>query len=134
MPNAAFQPVSAPIPPTPAKLSDHAHPRETILYLRSELGLTQREISQALGADERTVRRWTSDPGAHPQQRYAQRIDDMRDLAMLLSDTLPGEQTARWLRARSRLLNGERPIEILATGDYRLVRSVAERYVDGDPI
>ena len=53
------------------------------------------------------------------------------DIVMML---LPDEQIARWLRARNRLLGGERPLEVLAQRGYSRVRDAAETFVDGDPI
>lgn len=104
------------------------------MFLRDQVELSQREIAELLGADERTVRRLFADPGIRPQHRHARRLDDIRDLVSLLQDSLPGEQTGRWLRARNRMLRGERPLELIAADDYRRVREAAEAFLDGDPM
>jgi hypothetical protein len=109
-------------------------PQELVRYFRQGLGLTEAELSRALGADVRSVRRWGSDAKAEPQPRHAHRIDDLRDLVMLLGETLEDEHIARWLRVRNRVLKGERPLELLAAGGYDHVREAAEAFVDGDPV
>jgi hypothetical protein len=135
MPTTPFHPVTAAASRKPARLNELSPPADTIRFLREKVRLTQKEIGRMLASDERTVRRWTADPdGAAPQARFAQRIDDLRDLVELLYDTLPGEQTGRWLRARNRLLHGARPIDLLAEGNYLPVREAARAYVDGDPL
>jgi hypothetical protein len=110
-------------------------PQDIVRYFRQGLGLTEAELSAALRADERSIRRWTHAPrAAAPQSRHAQRIDDLRHLAELLGETLEDEHIARWLRARNRLLKGARPLEVLADGEYDRVHDAAEAFVDGDPI
>jgi transcriptional regulator with XRE-family HTH domain len=130
---ASYTSVTAPLDGTPAALSEISAPHEIVRHLRDELGFTLREIARALGSDERTVRRWAADPGSRPQVRHARRLDDLRHLVVLLQDTLPGEQAARWLRARNRRLAGERPLDLLAADQYDRVLAAAEAYVDGDP-
>lgn len=116
----------------PNALSD---PQDIVRYFRNALGLTEDELAQALGADQRSIRRWSSDTkAAAPQRRHAQRIDDLRDLSELLGETLPDPHIARWLRVRNRLLKGARPLDLLADGDYERVRDAAEAFVDGDPL
>jgi hypothetical protein len=134
-PTTEFTPVTTTSPPAAAALNEVSDPKATLDYLRTHVGLSVRELAQVLGADERTVRRWTmpSEQSAL-QQRFAERIDDLRDLVRLLGSTLPGEQTGRWLRARNHVLKGGRPLELLADGQYERVRDAAEAFVDGDPL
>lgn len=129
-----YTPVTAHLAGGRARLNEVSNAHEIVAFLIEELGLTQREIAEMLGADERTVRRLLADPGIRPQQRHARRLDDVRHLVSLLEDSLPGEQTARWLRARNRMLRGERPIELIADDHYDRVRDAAEAFVDGDPM
>lgn len=120
------------LPTRPTALSD---PKVIVRYFRQHLGLTEAELSKVLGADARSVRRWASGTqDATPRTAHGERIDDLRDLVELLGETLPDKQIARWLRARNRLLGGERPLELLAQRGYSRVRDAAETFVDGDPI
>lgn len=134
MTTPTYTPVTARLAHRRARLNEISSAHEIVAFLLAEVRLTQREIAELLGADERTVRRLLADPGIRPQQRHARRLDDVRDLVSLLEDSLPGEQTGRWLRARNRMLGGERPIELIAADDYARVRDAAEAFVDGDPM
>lgn len=103
-----------------------------VRYLLDEHKLTQREIARMAGAGERSVRRWLASPDSiNIQRRYTRVIDDLRDLLVVLEPTLPGEQFARWLRARNRYLRGLRPIDVIAEGHYEQVREAGEAYADG---
>lgn len=125
---AARPPKSA----TKAGLSEVAPAVTIVRYLLDENKLTQREIARMTGADERSVRRWlASRDSVNIQQRYTRTIDDLRDLLGILGPTLPGEQFARWLRARNRYLRGARPLDIIAEGRYEQVREAGEAYADG---
>jgi transcriptional regulator with XRE-family HTH domain len=115
-----------------AGLSEVAPAVTIVRYLLDENKLTQREIARMTGADERSVRRWlASRDSINIQQRYTRTIDDLRDLLAILGPTLPGEQFARWLRARNRYLRGARPLDIIAEGHYEQVREASEAYADG---
>ena len=127
--------------PVDPQLAD-AHPMPTSVsgadevlgYLRDALGLSEAEVARALGgADSRSVRRWLT--GGTVQARFLTRIDDLRDLVDILSDGLAPLQIGRWLRARNRDLERERPLDVLAeAGGYIRVRSAAEAYLQGDPV
>jgi transcriptional regulator with XRE-family HTH domain len=119
-------------PTTKAGLSEVTPAVTIVRYLLNEHTLTQREIARMTGADERSVRRWlASRDSINIQQRYTRVIDDLRDLMGILGSTLPGEQFARWLRARNRYLRGARPLDTIAEGRYERVREAAEAYADG---
>jgi predicted transcriptional regulator len=134
MTTQSYTPVTVDVSEPHARLDEVSSAHDTIVFLREQLGFAQREIAELLGADERTVRRLLTDAAIKPQHRHARRLDDIRDLISLLQDSLPGEQTGRWLRARNRMLKGERPIELVAADDYPRVRAAAEAFIDGDPM
>jgi transcriptional regulator with XRE-family HTH domain len=115
-----------------AGLSEVAPAVAIVRYLLDEHKLTQREIARMTGADERSVRRWlASHDSIKIQRRYTSTVDDLRDLLGILGSTLPGEQFARWLRARNRYLRGARPLDVIAEGHYEQVREAGEAYADG---
>lgn len=128
-----FTPVRAPPGTRSPVLPETSSPHQIVRYLRDEAKLTNREIGTAVGTTEHTVMRWARDPDVQPQARQLERLDDLRDIVTILTDTLPGEHTGRWLRARNRLLNRQRPLELIAT-DYPRVRRAAEIFVIGDPL
>ena len=62
--------------------------------------------------------------------RAAERLHDLRDVVLMLAETLTPRGVGQWLRARNRLLKG-RPIDLLAEGRFEKVRQAAAAYVDG---
>lgn len=77
---------------------------------------------------DRTVRGWAHST-ARPE-RY-DRLAELRDLVVLLSESLSERGVGQWLRARNRLLDGVRPIDGLAQGRSEQVREAAQAFVDG---
>ena len=55
------------------------------------------------------------------------RLAELRDLVRILSDSLSAHGVSQWLRARNRLLDRERPIDLLAAGEFDRVRQAATR-------
>ncbi|MBL7659369.1 DUF2384 domain-containing protein, partial [Escherichia coli] len=48
-----------------------------------------------------------------------------------LSDSLTPRGVGQWLHAKNRLLDGQRPVDLLAKDRYEDVRSAAESFIDG---
>lgn len=59
------------------------------------------------------------------------RLAQLRDLTLLLSDSLTPRGVGQWLHARNRLLEGERPIDLLAADRFDEVRGDAKSFIDG---
>ena len=68
-------------------------------------GLTQQEIGAIAGVSDRAVRQW-SQAGIKPA-RY-DRLIEVREIALLLSDSLSPRGVGQWLHAKNRLLHSER--------------------------
>jgi hypothetical protein len=100
---------------------------EIVRALRS-YGVTQVDVGSVTGVSDRAVRAWATST-VRPE-RY-DRLAELRDLVMLLSDSLSGRGVGQWLHARNRLLNGERPIEVVAAGRFDDARRAAQAFVDG---
>lgn len=91
-------------------------------------GVTQADIADATGVTDRAVRGWRS--SAIRPERY-DRLAELRDIVLLLSESLAPRGVGQWLHARSRLLDGERPVELLKLGKVEEVRRAAAAFVDG---
>jgi hypothetical protein len=94
-----------------------------------EHGLTQQTIAAATGASERSVRNWlkhTSIGGTHED-----RLGDLREIVLALTDVLTPKGIDQWLRAKHRLLDGERATDALATGNAAAVIDAARAYAEG---
>lgn len=92
-------------------------------------GLTQPEIGMAAGASERSVRNWMRSSAIRPSSE--ERLRELRDIVILLRETLTPRGVGQWLRARNRMLQGRRPLDLLVEGNAQAVRGAAESYVEG---
>jgi len=100
---------------------------EIVQALRT-YGVTQSDVGSVAGVSDRAVRGWGQ--SAIRPERY-DKLAELRDLVILLSDSLTARGVGQWLHARNRLLGGERPIEALAEGRSQDVRLAAQAFVDG---
>jgi len=91
--------------------------------------LTQADLAQATGASERSVRNWKKTSAIRPE--YEERLGDVRDIALILQDSLTPRGVGQWLRARNRMLDGRRPLELIHEGDLAMVKEAAQAFVDG---
>lgn len=92
-------------------------------------GLTQPEIGMATGASERSVRNWKRSSAIRPASE--ERLRELRDIVILLRETLTPRGVGQWLRARNRMLQGRRPLDLLVERNAQAVRAAAEAYVEG---
>ncbi|HVX21412.1 MAG TPA: hypothetical protein VHB02_08690 [Acidimicrobiales bacterium] len=100
---------------------------EIVRALRS-YGVTQGDVASVAGVTDRAVRGWATSE-IRPQ-RY-DRLAELRDLVILLSDSLTPRGVGQWLHARNRLLDGKRPLEVLHEGRFEDVRRAAQAFIDG---
>ena len=107
---------------------DRAVEASEIVDALKPFGVTQRDVAAVTHVSDRAVRGWrTSDIRSDRYDRLAQ----LRDLAILLSDSLTPRGVGQWLHARNRRLEGRRPVDLLAEDRYETVRVAAEAFVDG---
>lgn len=107
---------------------------ESVRYLRRHTKLTESDLADGTGANARTVRRWLAADCAEPRPAYARHIDDLRLIVGELEDSLTARGIRQWLRARSRYLDGERPIDLLRQGEFKKVHEAALAFREGDYI
>lgn len=91
--------------------------------------LTQADLARATGASERSVRNWKKTSAIRPE--YEERLRDVREVALILQDSLTPRGVGQWLRARNRMLGGRRPIELIGEGELAKVKEAAQAFVDG---
>ena len=114
--------------PRPVPLERAVEAADVVHALR-QFGLTQAAIALATQASARSVRNWQRTSAIRPQAE--DRLRDLREVALLLQETLTRRGVGQWLRARNRLLGGRRPLEALAAGETQAVREAAAAYVEG---
>lgn len=112
----------------PAVTLNRAIEASDIVRSLREFGLTQDAIAHATGATARTVRNWQQTSAIRP--RAGERLHDLREVVLLLAETLTPRGVGQWLRARNRMLKA-RPLDLLAQGHFEQVRQAAAAYVDG---
>jgi hypothetical protein len=93
------------------------------------LSLTQSDLARATGASERSVRNWKKNSAI--RSAFEERLRDVRDVALILQDSLTPRGVAQRLRARNRLLAGARPLELISQGEVERVKQAAQAFVDG---
>ena len=112
----------------PAPTLDRAVEASEIVDALKPFGVTQGDVAAVTHVSDRAVRGWrTSDIRPDRYDRLAQ----LRDLVILLSDSLTPRGVGQWLHAKNRLLEGQRPVELLAEDRFDTVREAAEAFVDG---
>lgn len=111
-----------------AQTLDRAVEAREIVDALKPFGVTQLDVAAVIQVSDRAVRGWrTSDIRPDRYDRLAQ----LRDLALLLSDSLTPRGVGQWFHAKNRLLNGRRPVDLLAADRFDEVRRAAESFIDG---
>jgi len=93
-------------------------------------GLTQADLAHVAHVDPKTVYAWKA-ADARPRAAAYDRLDGLRDIVRVLSDSLTDRGVGQWLRARNRVLNGARPLDALRDGAQDEVLQAAQTFVDG---
>jgi DNA-binding transcriptional regulator YiaG len=88
-------------------------------------GITQAELGQAVGASLRTVQNWAAG-NATPAGAKVRRLLDIQYIVRELREAYTVEGVEIWLHARNRNLDGQRPMDLLAAGQYDDVLAEAE--------
>ena len=102
-------------------------PGEIVVALRP-FGVSQRDVAAATHVSDRAVRGWKTG-GIHAASY--DRLQDLRDIVLVLADSLTERGVGQWLHARNRLLESARPIDLLSEGRVDEVSQAAHSFVDG---
>lgn len=89
-----------------------------------ELGqLTVLDIARATGANETTVRAWLRDERS-PSGSKAERLAELSALVERLVRVMQPSYVPVWMRKPVPLLDDDKPLDVIAAGDYRRVSRV----------
>jgi transcriptional regulator with XRE-family HTH domain len=92
-------------------------------YIKKTGHLTTPDIARATGADETTVRAWLRD-GRSPSGRYAERLAELSSIVERLVRVMQPTYVPVWMRKPVPLLDDDKPLDVIAAGDYRRVSRI----------
>jgi uncharacterized protein (DUF2384 family) len=81
------------------------------------------DIARATGVNETTARAWIADRRSPSGQR-AERLFELSSIVERLVHVMQPEYVPVWLRKPSSLLDDDKPLDLIASGDYRKVSRV----------
>lgn len=96
--------------------SEAAHIKDT-----AHLGVV--EIARATGADETTVRAWLRDARS-PSGTHAERLAELSAIVDRLVRVMQATYIPVWMRKPIPLLDDDKPLDVIAAGEYRRVSQV----------
>ena len=85
--------------------------------------LSVAEIARGTGADETTVRAWLRNDRS-PSGTYAERLAELSSIVERLVRLMQPEFVPVWMRKPVPLLDDEKPLDLMAGGQYRRVSGV----------
>jgi transcriptional regulator with XRE-family HTH domain len=89
-----------------------------------ELGhLSVGDIARGTGADDSTVRAWLNDSRS-PSGDRAERLAELSSIVERLVLIVKSEYVPVWLRKPNVLLADDKPLDLIAVGEYRKVSKV----------
>lgn len=77
------------------------------------------DIAHVTGATPRSVARWAE--GVSPRRSAEDRLLELKSVIDLLHQVLDGEPAHIWLRTPNPSLGYDKPVDLVASGEYRLV-------------
>jgi transcriptional regulator with XRE-family HTH domain len=95
-----------------------------------EAALTTAEIADVTGVDERQVYNWASG-ASRPRSDTRDRLLEIYYIVKELREVYTPEGVDIWIHARNRGLNGQKPIDLLISGDFPTVVAAVERLKTG---
>jgi len=108
---------------------DRAVEADEIVSALRHYGFTQADVALATGVSERSVRNWANDTPL--RRRHEERLQALRQIVLLLDDSLTPRGVGQWFRAHNRALDGRRPLDVLADDDSDAVRRAATAFGEG---
>jgi uncharacterized protein (DUF2384 family) len=85
--------------------------------------LTVPDIARATGANETTVRAWLRDDRS-PSGIRAERLVELSSIVERLVRVMQATYVPVWMRKPIPLLDDDKPLDVIAAGDYRRVSRV----------
>lgn len=97
--------------------------------LRRESGLSAEQIARATGAAPSTVRGWIGRQ-SEPRGLRAERVAELAAITERLERVMPKTYIPLWLSKPIEALDYEKPLDLIASGEYRRVARVISAIED----
>ena len=101
-----------------------------IEIIKEEVGLSQREVADIVGASSRTVARWASGESL-PRGALKERILELAAIADMLRKVMTPDAASAWLFGPNPLLGHRRPLELIRSGEYQRVIDAIDAIAEG---
>jgi len=85
--------------------------------------LSVSDMARATGANDTTVRAWLRDDRS-PSGTYAERLAELSSLVERLVHVMAPEYVPVWMRKPIPLLDDAKPLDVIASGEYRRLSRV----------
>ena len=92
-------------------------------HIRKLGHLSVPDIARATGANETTVRAWLRGVRS-PSGTYSERLAELSSLVERLVNLMQPTYVPVWMRKPIPLLDDDKPLDVIAAGDYRRVSRV----------
>ncbi|MBP2216044.1 antitoxin Xre/MbcA/ParS toxin-binding domain-containing protein [Arthrobacter sp. CAN_C5] len=93
-------------------------------------GVSTADIARVVRIDVDTVCAWKTDGPKPGEDAYIQLVG-LREIVLMLSDSLTPRGVGQWLHAKNRLLDGKRPLDALGEGQQQKVWEAGRALVAG---
>ncbi len=103
---------------------------ERLNELAAQVELDPVDVARAVGTNPRTVSRWLATTTT-PQRSQRERLLEVIATLERLSSTLKPAAAHDWLLSPNPLLNYDKPIDLLAAGEFRRVLGAIDALADG---
>ena len=103
---------------------------KTLERIEEKAVLSHEDVAKIVGTSPRSVSRWASG-SAGPRARTRDRLLEVAAVVTELSRSLSPDAAHVWLHAPNPFLDFDRPVDLLAEGNYRRVLAAIEAIRDG---
>jgi len=106
--------------------------KRLIEKVRDRGNLSAAEIGEIVGVGTRQVQNWAAGQGTPANSKKLRQLLDLVYVMDLVDEVFEEDGSTLWLHARNRQLDGERPLDLIASGDTDRVIAYLDRLADGN--
>jgi len=103
---------------------------DRIQVIEKASSLTAREVAQLLSTTPETISRWRGGK-TEPQPKLRDSLLQLEWLVTELGELYPPQQAHLWLFSRHKLLDGDRPVDLIQRGQTEKVLQIIAQLKDG---